>query len=206
MTYYERKCYKMKKILSFFLSLIIGVSALGNAYAYQIEEKQLIQVGEYMCYEANGQYFTEIDGETFLVINLDCKETITDNLDISTYSTDWMNGRVVDISDGSYYSDTMNASKSDDCTPIIVGKPTNGYKFSIAYLPWVNNYNVNIHYYDSSLNIWRHEEKTLTFIMEIVTYNILFTASASQLISKICVEFYNSSTGRFPFTYRIQQC
>lgn len=123
------------------------------------------------------------------------------------YTTNWQNGRVVDISNGSAYSDTVNASRSDDCTPIIKENPDNGYKFTTAYLWGINTYKVNIHYFNSAKNMWYSEVKTLTFIMEIAPSNILFTSSSSQLITKICLEFYHDgSTGIFPFTYTIEQC
>lgn len=156
----------------------------------------------------DGQYYTEIDGEIYLVIDLDKGVVEDDNSNISFYAANWQNGSVVDISNGSTYSDTMNASKADDCTPIFTGKPTNGYKFTIASLWGINTYKVNIHYFSYAYNTWYSEEQTLTFWMiEAASYKILCAGSHAQDTTKICVEFYHDgSTGTFPFTYTMQQC
>lgn len=200
----------MKKFTRKITSLLIAVAAVstfGNVYAFEVEENYHVQIGDYECYVANGQYYTEIDGETYLVIDLDEGAAEKNNSNISAYANNWQNGSVVDISDGSSYSDTINASKADDCTPIFIGNPTNGYKFTTAYLWGINSYNVNIHYFSYVNNNWFSQNKKLTFYMEILPYNILFTGSASEAITKICVEFYHDgSTGTFPFTYTMQQC
>ncbi|MBD5103275.1 MAG: hypothetical protein HDT47_00215 [Ruminococcaceae bacterium] len=198
----------IRKITALLIALTTSVSMFGNnTYAYEAEKNDLVQIGEYECYVIEGQYYTEIDGETYLVINLDENVTEDDGSNISFYTTNWQNGRVVDISDGSTYSDTMNASQADDCTPIIQGNPSNGYKITIASLPWYNQYEVNVHYFCSAYNQWHSEVRTLKFFMEFATSNILFAGSTAQLITKICVEFYHDgSTGKFPFTYTIQQC
>lgn len=198
---------KIKRITAVITAAVMTVSMSVNTYASEAAESDHVQVGEYECHVENGQYFTEIDGETYLVIDLDDGSTEDDSFNISTYSTNWENGRVIDISDGSYYCDTINASKAVDCTPIFQGNPGSGYKFTAVNLAGINVYKVNIHYFNTAFNKWYSEEKTLTFIMEIATSNILFTSSTSQLIKKICLEFYSDGIFRiYPFTYKMQQC
>lgn len=136
-----------RKITALLIASATAASMSINAYASEVEENDLVQIGEYECYVEDGQYYTEIDGKTYLVIDLSEGAVEDESLNTSFYATNWQNGPVVDISNGSTYSDTINASQADDCTPIIQGRPTKAYTITAASLWGANRYKVIIHFF-----------------------------------------------------------
>ena len=187
------------------MAAVMAVSWCGSVYASEVEENNLVQVGEYECYVKDGQYYTEIDGESYLVIELG-NDAVECDTSIIPYAYGWENGPVIDISNGSYYAGTI--SEANNCSPIIKGNTEKDYRIKISNLIGFNNYKFTIFYYNSAYNHWYSEAETLLFIgfIDKGNVNVLFSGTAKELITKIrfecCLE---DSSGPIPFTYRVYQ-
>lgn len=113
----------MKKIAAMLAAAAVASSFGVSAFAEKAsqEQKELVQIGEYECWVEDGQYFTELDDEIYLVINLD--ELEWESEDIALYSdSDTYNGTLpVDLSDGSHYEAYVDLRYGDFTTPTFIG-------------------------------------------------------------------------------------
>lgn len=209
----------MKRIVALITSLAC-LSICLTAHAEVEQSKDTIRVGEYDCYVNNGQYYTDINGENYLVINLDdaiwqsedemvCSQTSNDVSSLYSLeaSTDWLNSPQVDISDGSTYNGMIDITYGDDCTPIFCGKP---YASDVSYQIYAgfifpNTYNINIHFYNDISRQWSSYKQAVTFDLFGQT-KFLLTGTMSMNVTKVCIEFYkNGSSGETPMYYSFRQ-
>ncbi len=188
----------MKRVVAFLTAAVTAaascISAMAEETAGVYEVEDTVRVGEYDCRVENGEYYTEIDGETYLVIDLDdCEWTADEEFSRSAGSSEWRNGPEVDISDGSKYKGTLDISEGDDSTPIFIGidpeNPRSGrmsYAIYAGFL-WSNNYKVNMHTYDSQLG-WQSTTRYINFAIT-TNEHVLLTGSVNFLPPKICLTF-----------------
>lgn len=168
----------------------------------------MIDINGFSCYEIDGNYFTTIEGDSYLVINLDECVWRAENTALSRASIDWMYGTQVDISDGSRYNGTLNISTSDDSTPIFIGYDPSGttYNSRISYnleagFIFNNSYSVDVHVFDYPSSSWSTTNVTLTFNIT-GQHKILFTGMTNSAPTKMCLTFLKEgSTGESNIGY-----
>lgn len=204
----------MKRVVAFLTAAVTAaascISAMAEETAGVYEVEDTVRVGEYDCRVEDGEYYTEIDGETYLVIDLDdCEWTADEEFSRSAGSSEWRNGPEVDISDGSKYKGTADISEGDDSTPIFIGydpKTASPGKLDYAmYAGFIfgNLYKVQIHVYDYINDNWTYTYKALNFSFAGQT-KILFSGSSNYTPSKICVTFLqDGSTGEKTIGYQV---
>lgn len=206
----------LKKILSFNIAATIAISIAATASAAEaeldnpVQTDETVRIGRYDCKVVDGNYITEIDGGTCIVIDLDeiaaeAKKN-AEASPLSVTSSGWLNGEEIDVSDGHSYSGMIDISNGDDHTPIFVAVPKGKEKeinrvshslYSERVFP--NLYKICIHSYSANLG-WMSVNRTINF--SLVTRNfVLFEGSATDC-SKMCVTFYkDGSTGREDLEY-----
>lgn len=121
----------IKKLTSAALALAMGISMAGNVFANEIEETEYVQVAGYTCTVEDGQYYTEIDGEWYLVINLD--DFLPEYLKDSTAAYPERESLQFNTlaSDHELYSDTVNLNRGEYISPAIDCNPSIGFKLKI---------------------------------------------------------------------------
>lgn len=199
----------MKKIAAMLAAAAV-VSSFGvSAFAEEVveEQKELVQVGEYECWVEDGQYFTELDGEIYLVINLDELEWESEEISARSVSEVWQNGTVVDLSDGSTYYGRVNIqTKTEDSTPIFIGYTASqggrvSYIMSTGFVR-ANSYLTNVHIYDPAESKWETSyDETISFSLTDQS-RIIYTGATGVAPTKICITFLQRlSTGEQIFNY-----
>lgn len=205
----------MKRQIISLLTAVCTVLSIGAAAAaapVQQEQTQIheytVQVGEYECYVENDQYFTEIDGETYQVINVDDFVSAKDYSFLSSMDSDsWQNKDEISIVD-SPYSGTLNISKGDDSTPIFVGRSSGNAKGFQIHCGFVfkNTYSVTAHLYNSIYDRWDENDITLTFSAASGQDKVLFVGTMVKYYTKACVTFHKSgSTGETTIGYTMSE-
>lgn len=198
---------KKSKILS---AIIIMATVIGLTSSVSAEKTlsttETVRVGNYDCLEKNGQYFTEINGESYLVINLDELEWKQEGVSRAS-SVGWLNGQEVDISDGSKYNGTVNMSNGDYSTPIFIGYNPNtvtssklSYNISTSFVG-SNSYTVDVHVYEHLSKTWNTSTVTINFGL-LSQKKVLFTGQSNVAPTKMCLTFdKDKSTGKESFDY-----
>ncbi len=102
-----------------------------TAFAAEPAEEH-IQISGYDCVVENGQYYTEIDGERYQVVNLD--EYMPEVVSSMVGSKESSSVLSVNETKTQIYSDTVNLTRDGDYTsPVIDCNPTGGFYLSIRY-------------------------------------------------------------------------
>lgn len=208
---------KIKKIISAALSAaIFSVSstvAFAQDNAPQVSSQELIRVGEYDCYVENGQYFTELDGEKCLVINLDdyvSAASSTQNVSNNS-GYDWLDDlQEVHLS----YSGTVDVSNGNFTTPVFLAKQKedgnySGFQISTGF--WLNTtYTADVYFYNCYVGVEKWEcaqNVDLTFNL-IAQTRILFTGTMVNFYKKACLVFHQVEPGHSDpvFNYTMYSC
>lgn len=120
----------MTKIISFIMALSVTMAlSTGGATAEVVssEEDSSYMLAGHRCYERDGNYWTNIDGESYLVFNLDeisfnpsnSVASISDNV-IQDYPFEsWGNKTQMSVPHGFSYSGTADVTESNDFTPVL---------------------------------------------------------------------------------------
>ncbi len=126
--------------------------------------------------------------------------------DTSRASSNWINGPVVDISDGNEYNGTIDISTGDDNTPIFIGYTKDTTKQNISYnikagFTLSNTYRVGVHGYNNVYESWDYSEVNITF--SLFGHNrVLFSGKTGVAPTKMCLTFIEEqSTGKDNFNY-----
>ncbi len=208
---------KIQRIISAALSAaIFSVSstvAFAQDNASQVSAQELIRVGDYDCYVENGQYFTELDGEKCLVINLDDYVSTDASTQRSSNSTgdEWLDElQEVNLS----YSGTVDVSNGDFTTPVFLARQKeNGYYsgFQISTGFWFStSYTADLYYYNvySGINKWECiPDLKLTFSLTSQS-RVIFSGTMVHFYKKACLVFHQvDSNHRDPvFNYTMYSC
>lgn len=202
----------MKKFAAMLVAATIASAMSVPAFAEGLavteeEQKELVQIGDYECWVEDGQYFTEFEGETYLVINLDELEWESEEKSAHSRAETWQNGPVVDLSDGSTYYGRINIqTKTEDSTPIFIGYTTSqGGRLSYimtAEFVWENSYLTNVHAFEPAENKWiTTYDKTISFSLTDQS-RIIYTGATGEAPTKMCITFMQRlSTGEQIFNY-----
>lgn len=203
-----------RKLVALLLSLSAALSLTTAAYAEDVTEtrRETVRVGNFDCWVENGQYFTVYEGEVCLVINLNdvsVQNAAAQETDDWVETIDWKKGKQVDISDGEKYEGNINITNGDDCTPIFLGKPSDGsdvsYEISTGFvLP--NTYKLRFYCYDSYLRDWYGYDTTVVFTQPFLTSRVLLSGTPTPNTIKCCIYFRKEgSTGEKSFRYWFRQ-
>lgn len=172
-------------------------------------EPQTVEINGFSCYERDGEYWTVLDGEEFLVINLDnfTKPAAEDDSGINPCSgivdecpigtppllTDWIYNGCVELNGQNNYTyeDRCYLTYGDYYSPIYYFVP----KISSAeYVAKIYTHDIFADTYE--FNVWRHDTQTKNWIPVITSsFNILLhermllTGSLTQIVDGIAFKF-----------------
>lgn len=123
--------FSIRKMTAAALSLVMAVTMGASAYADELDVQEHVQIHGYDCTVENGQYYTEIDGEWYLVINLD--DFLPEYLKDSTAAYPERESLQLNTlaSDHELYSDTVNLNRGEYISPAIDCNPSIGFKLKI---------------------------------------------------------------------------
>ena len=207
----------MKKALSIIITLALSLSFTTTGSACADKENEYVNIHGYQCYEKEGNYWTQIDGEEYLVIDVnqeaDSKNTTSYTqantrrlaANISTPPL-WTNNQTIDLTDGSSYDGRGDITSSDYCTPVFEVEPTiSDFRFSIYSGFWLNTkYNITIYvHHQSPINEW-HSAGTYEITFNLANQTkVILLGTAGTIIDGFAVKYLQSSTGEDEFDYRI---
>lgn len=205
--YMEGVHMKKSRLLSAIVIMATVVGLTSSVSAERISTTaDTVRVGNYDCLEKNGQYFTEINGELYMVINLDELEWKQEGISRAS-SVGWLNGQEVDISDGDKYNGTVNMKNGDYSTPIFIGyDPDTVTSSKLSYnisasLASSNSYTVDVHVYEYLSRRWNTSTVTINFGL-FTQRKVLFTGQSNVAPTKMCLTFdKDNSTGKETFDY-----
>lgn len=199
----------MKRLRKAFAGCFAVLAALCASVNAAAQEYSMVEINGFNCYEIDGSYFTTIDGESYIVINLDeCVWHIENTVAYNSSSSSWLNGPEVDISDGTRYNGTLDISSKDDSTPIFIGYTPEGttfnsrisYNFEAGFV-LTNDYSVDVHVFDQIESRWSTTNVTLSFNI-LGQHKILFTGMTNSAPTKMCLTFLkDGSTGEKQIGY-----
>lgn len=199
-----------RRILAMFIALSAMFSLTATVHAEDVTEtRNTVNIGGYDCWVEDGEYYTEYDGETCQVINLDeiTPQPVSEmNLRYSPSSWEYNNVEL-DISDGREYQGLINIKKYDDFTPIFIGTPNDhdfSYQITTKFI-FTNKYSISFFTFDSDENTW--SEYLMTVYLGFGSNKkILVSGQATPHTTKCCVYFHkDGSTGEEVFNYWFKQ-
>lgn len=219
---------KQKRIISFLTAAAMAVTVNFSAAAEAIAEPELTDIHGYMCYERDGEYWTNLDGVEYLVINLDNLAVVSDEADAfennsSAYSSNaidcpigtpsqygwWTYTGWVDLRNGGSYKDRCYLTYGNYHCPIYVFSPkaTNGHlyesRFSLStevVLP--NTYNLTMSFHTQGIGWHPLKDFTITFSAFKQLHAIL-TGTLGPEMDGVAIRFNDSSTGQKELYYTI---
>ncbi len=181
-------------------------------------ENETVIIDGFECYQKNGNYVTEIDGEEYIVISLNL-----DNIDINSganaritpYSPTtppafWSNSTIIDRTDGSRYDGTCNISTSDYCSPVIKGTTSiSNCKYSIYCDDFIlpNTYKMDVHVFiGDGVTNWQKGD-TITVSFSIAAHQrVLISGTSNRAITGIAFKVLkDGSSGNSSFNYTVYQ-
>lgn len=208
---------KIRRIIPAFLSAAIFLASSTVAFAQdnvsQTPVNEQIRVGDYDCYVENGQYYTELDGEKCLVINLDDYDSSYISAQQSANASEyrWLDERqTVKLS----YSGSVDVSKGDFTTPVfLASEKDEGYYcgFQIGTGFWrPTSYTIDLYYYNSypGINKWQYTPNVKITFTLLAQNKILFTGTAVHFYKKACLVFHqvDSNHSNPVFNYTMYSC
>lgn len=188
------------------LSLSLTVSAEGMTTETKLNS-ETVRVGNFDCWVENGCYYTEHDGETCQVINLDeltpRRASDADLLSSDQY-LDWENRNVVyNIGYDDERVGLICIEDKDDYTPIYAGNPQGkivSYQLRTEFF-WRNMYDISFFTYDSDVEDWHEYRKNIYFGVG-ATKKVLLSGTVTKHTTKACIYFHKeTSTGEKTFNY-----
>ncbi len=201
-----------RKITALVLSLAAMLSLTTSAYADDVTEtyRETVRVGNFDCWVEDGQYYTEIDGEVGLVI--DVGDTTNQTVDSAVSYADseiWQIANPeVDLTDDKVYQDAIFLNQRDDYTPIFkidTGKVGfASFQFSTKFV-LKNTYGLTVHTYHDDLCEWTSCPRKVIFSFA-VQYILFVDGTETPNVSKCCVYFHKDQCeGEETFNYWAKQ-
>lgn len=205
------RCYK--RISS---SILAAVSAM-TMFSFNTMAKEpdkIVNVGGYQCFENDGNLWTYVDGEKYLVIDVDSPisecgtEVKTDTLTRGSsigVPTGWKNSTKIDLSSVESYEDTGDITNSDYCSPVFSVEPSTGGVYCNLYAGfWLNTeYIIQIYTHNTLNTGWNYQgEYNIVFNVASQT-KILFVGTASTIVNGFALKFLKTSSGEKIFDYKV---
>lgn len=202
-----------RKIMASILAVSTMLSATATVHAEDTTEaRETVRIGQYDCWVENGEYYTELDGEVGLVIDVDTFLAKPDS-EVTTLSSeitwDYLEANaIIDIRDGREYQGVITLNKYDDYTPIfLIETGDNGFasvKLSTKFSTY-NRYKLTINLYNKVVGKWNYPIDRKATFGPGMNFILLVSGTETTNISKCCVYFHkDESTGQSVFNYWIQ--
>lgn len=199
MTTIKKKIISITTALSVFITMNLCNANVAAETVSETEHNYML-AGQY-CYEKDGNYWTNIDGETYLVINLD---EISDNQlsrvsSVSSYSVQdypfstWGNKTQRPVPHGWSYSGSADVTEDNDFSPVFNVYPVSGgdsadYRLTLDVKSGTS---MNINVFTRSGDAgWSNEVKYVEFGLFTKTLKV-FLGSNYLMTDAIAFEFMN---------------
>lgn len=219
---------KMKKMISVLISFVTAITSIALLATNAFAAAELVDINGYSCYERDGEYWTVLDGQEYLVIDLDqclpgdaqtsCNEE--DCLPYSTQATTSPIGKPEGHINPNWVDLTATGGSYEDRCYLTYGtyySPVYCLDYDIGILSKITAYIstkvvLNNNYY---IDIWVHwaqnnggwrlavENKGFNFNIFSHTY-VLFSSSAHQLIDGFALQFSDDSPGQKELYYTVK--
>lgn len=219
---------KMKKMISVLISFVTAITSIVLLAANAFAAAELVDINGYSCYERDGEYWTVLDGQEYLVIDLDQfipndAQTSCNDDDCLPYSTQattspigkpdgHINPNWVDLTaTGGKYEDRCYLTFGTYYSPVfcldyeasILSRTTATISTKVVLN---NTYFINIWIHSKQFNEeWRLEKNHWRFNFSVFqpTY-ILFAGSTNQLIDGFALQFLDDSPGQKELYYTVE--
>ena len=221
---------KAKRFISAVMAAVMAFTVNVSVMAETVSEPEMIDINGYPCYERDGQYWTVLDGEEYLVINLDeimdepmesgsdedsginpCSG-IVDECPIGTppLLVDWIYNGCVELSEANNYTydDRCYLTYGDYYSPIYYFQPKKPKAQFVAKIDadvFDEKYYLDIWKHHSNTNEWKKADTNKLFQFNfILPPHSLLTGSETQLIDGLGLKFLTSSPGNKELNYNIR--
>ena len=186
-----------------------SVTIAASICAAEPEVKAYVQVESYDYVIEYGLDFTEIDGEKYIVINLDDFMPNDVNISNSNYLRSQENYSVLStLADKrELYSDTVNLTYGDYSTPTLNCSPSTGFFVKSFNALFERDVKVCMHMYSGTALQWVSSiTVNLRFSAFLTEPNIIIVGEPAREISKCRLEiFKNGTTLESPFSYTLYE-
>lgn len=212
---------RAKRCISAVMAAVMAFTANASVMA-ETAEPQTVDINGFSCYERDGQYWTVLDGEEYLVINLDefTEPAAEDDSGISPYSgivdecpigtppllTDWIYNGCVELNAQNNYTckDRCYLTYGDYYTPIYYFDTSNIGGSFVAEIR-INDSIVTDYYH---FKVWKHsksnrqwyegESRCFDFLLR---HNVLVTSSTGEDTDGLGCRFLSSGVHDKEFYY-----
>lgn len=205
-----------KKILSAILAAAMMISTGASAYAYEdnVIADETINIRGYSCYERDGNYWTMLDGIEYLVIDVgDSSGNYSRTVPYATASAtlsappQWTTDKQVPILNGGSYTDTVDISSSNYCSPVYLVTPTSSdYRLTISCgFIFSNQYSISFYSHTKSpINSWGSPSTEPVNFSALSSTHVVLAGTSGSVTDAVALRFnYEASTGEKNFNYTI---
>lgn len=195
-----------KKLTASVLITAITAAMTGNVYAAEPEAKAYVQVAGNNCVVEYELHFTEIDGEKYVVINLD--DLIPNNVNISGNKSKENRSIFSTLEDKrKLYSDTVNLTNGDYSSPTLNCSPDTGFIVRSYNAFFEKDVKVRMHMYSGTALQWIPSiTVNLRFSAFLTEPNIIIQGEPASEISKCRMEILKEGTTLdSPFSYTLYE-
>lgn len=183
-----------------------------NTSAAISETTELTDIGGYACYQRDGNFWTVIDDEEYLVVDTrPVLDKIKNQYSINSTNASigapagWKNVKYVSLLDGQSYTDNVDIKSGDYYSPIFKVTPKmNDFRFKFDTNHFLSyTYDMTFWYhFQSPLDEWDAECVTITF-NGIPGYKIIMPGTMSGIIDGVGVEITSATSSQKNFKYTI---
>ncbi len=196
----------IKKLTASVLITAITAAMTGNVYAAEPEAKAYVQVAGNNCVVEYELHFIEIDGEKYVVINLD--DLIPNNVNISGNKSKENRSIFSTLEDKrKLYSDTVNLTNGDYSSPTLNCSPDTGFIVRSYNAFFEKDVKVRMHMYSGTALQWIPSiTVNLRFSAFLTEPNIIIQGEPASEISKCRMEILKEGTTLdSPFSYTLYE-
>ncbi len=196
----------IKKLTASVLITAITAAMTGNVYAAEPEAKAYVQVAGNNCVVEYELHFIEIDGEKYVVINLD--DLIPNDVNISGNKSKENRSIFSTLEDKrKLYSDTVNLTNGDYSSPTLNCSPDTGFIVRSYNAFFEKDVKVRMHMYSGTALQWIPSiTVNLRFSAFLTEPNIIIQGEPASEISKCRMEILKEGTTLdSPFSYTLYE-
>lgn len=212
------KKFNTKAILAATMVATMVTIACGTAYADSnvdtsiaiSETAELTDIGGYACYERDGNYWTVLDGEEYLVI--DTRDVLakagewagTNSVKASIGEpTGWKNNTHISLANGASYTDDVYITQGDYYSPIFEVTPNmTDFRFRFKTNHFLTySYEITFWYhFQNPINEWHPETVTIKF-NSLGNNKIISPGTMSGVIDGVGIEIDSANSSQKDFEY-----
>lgn len=215
---------KAKRCISAVMAAVMAFMANATVMA-ETAEPQTVDINGFSCYERDGQYWTVLDGEEYLVINLDefTEPAAEDDEGINPCSgiidecpigcptpliTNWIYNGYVELNLQNQYTHTDRCylTYGDYFSPIYYFEPNNigsGFVATISTSDYIfiDTYHFKVWKHSKNLNQWLEDYPL--YLSKDVTKKILLTATTKEDTNGLGVRFLSNGVHNKELYYTV---